>query len=160
ERYDGTVPAQKLLSCVLRIRQKSDMSVGLAHVAAVLVGSGREKLERLGHTSLSTYGIGRDKSRGEWQTIGRGPIALGVPRRARDRSAVVEVTPAGREALARRTPVTLTCRAAPSPADQVGGHPQAPGAASPTALPCDEMLLSTLRRLRKDLADARDVPAF
>ena len=60
ERYDGTLPAQKLLSCVLRIRQKSDFSVGLAHVAAVLVGADNEKIRRLGHTELSTYGIGKE----------------------------------------------------------------------------------------------------
>ena len=63
---------------------------------------------------------------------------------------MVEVTPAGREALRARTQVTLTRPAAPA----------ASTASGPAALPCDEALLDTLRRLRKELADAADVPAF
>jgi ATP-dependent DNA helicase RecQ len=150
ERYDGTVPVQKLLSCVLRIRQKSDLAVGLRHVAAVLVGASSDKLRRLGHASLSTYGIGKDRPRDEWQAIGRELIQKGLLRQTEDRFPVVEVTPAGREALAKRTPVTLTRPAAPAPS----------AAAGPSALPCDEALLDALRKLRKGLADARDVPAF
>ena len=150
ERYDGTVAAQKLLSCVLRIRQKSGFSVGLAHVAAVLVGADTEKIRRLDHTALSTYGIGKEHARAEWQIIGRELCRLGLLRQTEDRFSTLEVTPAGREALSKRAPVTLTRSAAPSPAP----------AAGPRALAGDEALLDALRRLRKRLADARDVPAF
>jgi ATP-dependent DNA helicase RecQ len=149
ERYDGTLEAQKLLSCVLRIRQKSGLSTGLAHVAAVLVGADTEKIRRLEHASLSTYGIGKEHARAEWQIIGRELIRIGLLQQGEDRFATLEVTPAGREALAQRAPVTLTRSAQTSPA-----------ASAPSALPCDEALLDTLRRLRKSLADARDVPPF
>ena len=64
---------------------------------------------------------------------------------------MVEVTPAGREALTKRSPVTLT---------RVHEAPAARGAAPTAALPFDEALMEALRRLRKELADARDVPAF
>src|SRR6185312_12169387 len=99
ERYDGTLEAQKLLSCVLRIRQKSGLSTGLAHVAAVLVGADTEKIRRLEHASLSTYGIGKEHARAEWQIIGRELIRLGLLQQGEDRFATLEVTPAGREAL-------------------------------------------------------------
>jgi ATP-dependent DNA helicase RecQ len=149
ERYDGTIDAQKLLSCVLRIRQKSDLGVGLAHLAAVLVGSDSEKVRRLGHTELSTYGIGKEHRPKEWQAVGRELLRLGLLRQTGDRFPVVEVTPQGREALMKRSPITLTRQAA-----------AAKTAAAPAALPCDEALLDTLRKLRKALADARDVPAY
>jgi ATP-dependent DNA helicase RecQ len=150
ERYDGTVSAQKLLSCVLRIRQKSDLSVGLAHVAAVLWGADTEKIRRLAHTELSTYGIGKEHDRAGWLSIGRELLRLGLLRQTEDAYPVLEVTPAGREALAKRTPVLLTRASTPPPGSADG----------PVALGCDEVLMDTLRRLRKTLADARDVPAF
>jgi ATP-dependent DNA helicase RecQ len=148
ERYDGTLEAQKLLSCVLRIRQKSDMGVGLSHVAAVLTGAESEKIRRLGHETLSTYGIGKDRPRAEWLTVGRELLRLGLLRLTEEKFSVLAVTPTGREALARRATITLT-RAQ-----------KAAAAAAPAALACDEALMDRLRTLRKALADARDVPAF
>jgi ATP-dependent DNA helicase RecQ len=68
-----------------------------------------------------------------------------------ERFGVVEVTAAGRELLAKRAQVMLTRVVIP---------PSAAQAAGPAALACDEVLLEALRRLRKRLADARDVPAF
>jgi ATP-dependent DNA helicase RecQ len=149
ERYDGTIVAQKLLSCVLRIKQKSDLAVGLAHVAAVLTGSAAEKVTRLGHHQISTYGIGKELHRSEWQAVGRELARLGLLQHTGDRLPVVEVTPAGREALAKRATITLTRQVA---------APQT--SSGPAALACDEALLGTLRQLRKTLADGRDVPAY
>jgi ATP-dependent DNA helicase RecQ len=150
ERYDGTVEAQKMLSCVIRIRQKSGLGAGLAHVAAVLVGSDSEKVRRLGHEELSTYGVGKDRPRAEWLTVGRELLRLGLLRLTEEKLSVLEVTPKGRAILASRSFVMLT-RA------QKKHGPGAPGLAAPA---CDEALLEKLRRLRKALADERDVPAF
>ena len=150
ERYDGTVEAQKMLSCVIRIRQKSGLGAGLAHVAAVLVGSDSEKVRRLGHDALSTYGIGKDKPRAAWLTMGRELLRLGLLRLTEEKLSVLEVTPKGHEILVKREQVMLT-RA------QSKRTPAAPGL---SALACDEALLEALRRLRKTLADERDVPAF
>ncbi len=114
ERYDGTVEAQKMMSCVLRIQQHSQLSVGLSHVAAVLCGAESEKVRRLGHMELSTYGIGKERSRAEWVSIGRELLRLGLLRLVEhDRWSVLEVTKAGREALSKRAPVSLT-RPAPA----------------------------------------------
>ena len=77
--FDGTLAAQKLLSCVYRIRQKSHFSVGLNHVVEVLTGADTEQIRHWGHAGLSTYGIGREHSRAEWQAIGRELVAPGLP---------------------------------------------------------------------------------
>jgi ATP-dependent DNA helicase RecQ len=149
EPYDGTIVAQKLLSCILRIRQKSDLSVGLSHVAAVLTGSKAEKVTRLGHETLSTYGIGKELDRAEWQAVGRELSRLGFIDHTGDRFPVVEVTPRGREALTKRATITLT-RAIAAPKTATG----------PAAIACDDVLFDALRELRKSLADERDVPAY
>ena len=62
---DATVDAQKLLSCIYRLKQ----SWGLNHVIDVLRGSASEKITQIGHQKLSTYGIGKDKSTAYWRHL-------------------------------------------------------------------------------------------
>jgi len=64
--YDGTLPAQKFLSCVYRIRQASRFGAGLNHVIEVLTGADTDKIRRWNHDQLSTYGIGAELSRPQW----------------------------------------------------------------------------------------------
>src|ERR1044071_6628912 len=63
ETYDGTIVAQKFLSCLYRIAQHSRFNVGLNHVIEILSGADTEKVRRWGHDRLTTYGIGKDLSR-------------------------------------------------------------------------------------------------
>ncbi len=53
---DGTVLAQKILSCVARVDQR----FGVGHVVDVLLGGNTEMIRRCGHDALSTYGLLRD----------------------------------------------------------------------------------------------------
>ena len=57
ETYDGTVVAQKFLSCLYRIAQVSRFNVGLNHVIEILTGADTDKIRRWGHDRLSTYGL-------------------------------------------------------------------------------------------------------
>src|SRR5213594_2220439 len=77
ETFDGTIPAQKFLSCVHRILAKSGFGFGLNHVVDVLRGADTEAIRQRGHTGLSTYGIGRELKREAWQAIGRELLRLG-----------------------------------------------------------------------------------
>src|SRR5213075_275355 len=54
ETFDGTLAAQKFLSCIYRIRERSRFSVGLNHVVEVLTGAESDKIRRWGHDQLST----------------------------------------------------------------------------------------------------------
>src|SRR6266545_1394444 len=71
DRYDGTLAAQKLLSCVYRIRERSRFDLGLNHAIEVLAGADTEKIRKWRHDQLSTYGIGKEHTRAEWQAIDR-----------------------------------------------------------------------------------------
>ena len=148
--YDGTLAAQKFLSCVYRIRERSQFGVGLNHVVEVLTGADTDKIRRWGHTQLSTYGIGREHNRAEWGAIGRELIRLGFLRQSTEKFSTLELTPEGRAVLTQRQKVTLT-------------RPVAPGEARTTRageIACDELLFEKLRLLRKRLADERDLPAY
>ena len=80
QTWDGTVAAQKFLSCVYRIREKSGFGVGIQHVVEVLAGADTEKIRKWDHHRLSTYNIGHEHSRAEWSAIGRELVRLGLLR--------------------------------------------------------------------------------
>ena len=86
DTFDGTVAAQKFLSCVYRIWQKSGFGMGLNHVVEVLTGADSDPIRRWRHEELSTYGIGREHSRPRWQAIGRELVRLGYLRQRAENS--------------------------------------------------------------------------
>jgi ATP-dependent DNA helicase RecQ len=151
ETFDGTIPAQKFLSCVWRVQQKSGFAFGLNHIVEVLTGADTETLRQRGHDQLTTYGIGRELDRNAWCAIGRELLRLGLVEIASDKYAVLQVTAAGREALRARTPITLTTlpKTRPARARKRTGE-----------IECDEALFEKLRALRRTLADERHVPAY
>ncbi len=152
--FDGTLAAQKFLSCVFRIRQKSGFGVGLNHVIEVLTGADTEKIRKWGHGQLSTYGIGREHSRPEWAALGRELVRLGYLRQTSEKFSVLGIwTAAGGNLLKERTPVTLT-KPVTAP------EPRTSKTRRAGELTCDEVLFDRLRLLRKTLADERDVPAY
>jgi ATP-dependent DNA helicase RecQ len=93
QNFDGTIAAQKVLSCVYRIREHSRFAVGLNHVIEVLTGADTEKVRKWGHNHLSTYGIGTEHKRADWQAIGRELVRLGFLRQSTDKFTTVELTP-------------------------------------------------------------------
>jgi ATP-dependent DNA helicase RecQ len=151
ETFDGTVPAQKFLSCVYRIHARHGFGFGLGHVVDVLRGADTEAIRQRGHNQLSTYGIGNELKRGEWQAIGRELLRLGLVECASGKFATLSLTPGGIEALKRRTPIILTKQIdiAEKRARTRAG-----------AIECDEVLFERLRALRRKLADERSVPAY
>ena len=151
ETFDGTIPAQKFLSCVHRIHAKSGFGFGVNHIADVLRGADTEAIRQRNHNELSTYGIGRELKREAWQAIGRELLRLEFIECAPGKFATLSLTPAGRDALRHRTPITLTKQIEVVARDQK---------ARAGAIECDEVLFERLRGLRRRLADERNVPAY
>ncbi len=150
ETWDGTVAAQKFLSCVYRIKQHSGFGVGVNHVVEVLTGADTDRIRKWGHKELSTYGIGNEHDRRDWAAIGRELVRLGFLDQDASRFNVLELTPEGAAVLKSREKVLLTRALTP------------PVAAKPRAgsIECDDALFDTLRQLRKRLADERNVPPY
>ncbi len=148
--WDGTLAAQKFLSCVYRIREKSRFGVGIQHVIEVLCGADTEKVRKFGHQNLSTYNIGDGHTRAEWGAIGRELVRLGLLFQNAEKFNIVELTDAGRTALKSRQKITLTRPVTPTgPAKHRAGE-----------IACDEVLFEKLRGLRKQLADEQAVPPY
>ena len=73
EVWDATEPARMALSCVYRTGQ----CFGAGHVIDVLMGKVTERITRLGHDRLSTYGIGRQTNVAMWRSVFRLLVAEG-----------------------------------------------------------------------------------
>jgi ATP-dependent DNA helicase RecQ len=74
ETWDGTVAAQKALSCVYRTGQR----FGAAHLTDILMGNSTRRVQRLGHDRLKTFGVGQDLPQNEWRSVFRQLMAAGL----------------------------------------------------------------------------------
>ncbi|MDR1852746.1 MAG: DNA helicase RecQ [Propionibacteriaceae bacterium] len=75
ETWDATIPAQKLLSTVLRLARERGQAFGAGQIVDILRGKETEKVKRWHHETLSTFGIGADLSDSEWRSLARALLA-------------------------------------------------------------------------------------
>jgi ATP-dependent DNA helicase RecQ len=166
ETFDGTVEAQKFLSCVYRVREKSGFDFGVNQIAEVLTASESEKVKKWDHQEVSTYGIGTEHSQAQWKLVGRELVRLGYLHQIPEKFNVLQVTDEGRRALKERQPIQLAKSILESRGKQTRAEKDRsiPGYRARSQrsgeIACDEVLFDRLRRLRKRLADKRGVPAY
>ncbi|MDB9313970.1 DNA helicase RecQ [Spirulina sp. CS-785/01] len=143
---DWTIEAQKFLSCVARCREK----FGITHIIDVLRGSRKKKVEQYGHHLLSTYGIGKDKSKDQWKLLARSLLHQGLMSKTTDGYGVLKLNKKSWEILRKQRSVSI---AVP--------HQKAVKSQDTSSLSVEaEMLFDRLRSLRKRLADANNVPPY
>jgi ATP-dependent DNA helicase RecQ len=75
EAWDGTVPAQKLLSAVFRLQRERGQKFGAGHVIDILLGRQTARVGQHGHDSLTVFGIGGDLREAEWRGVVRQLLA-------------------------------------------------------------------------------------
>lgn len=71
--WDGTVAAQKALSCVYRTGQ----NFGVGYLIDVLLGHDTDRVKQWMHNKVSTFGIGKELDDKIWRAVFRQLIALG-----------------------------------------------------------------------------------
>jgi ATP-dependent DNA helicase RecQ len=74
ETWDGTLVAQKALSCVYRTGQM----FGSVYLIDVLLGKDSERIRHFGHDTVSTFGIGKELNETEWKSVFRQLVAAGM----------------------------------------------------------------------------------
>ncbi|MGB0835946.1 MAG: DNA helicase RecQ [Psychrobium sp.] len=152
KHFDGTVVAQKALSCVYRVQQ----NFGVAYVIDVLRGSKNQRILDYGHDKLTTYGIGVEHSTEYWLSIFRQLIHLGYLRQDITRSSVLMLNPEARAVLKGEKRVEL---AVPRLQAITKGS-SAKGRSRKDDYDYDEVLFAKLRTLRKTIADDQGVPPY
>ncbi len=78
ESWDGTIPAQMLLSTVLRLDRERNQKFGAGQAIDILLGLRTEKVVQHKHDSLTVFGIGTQLSKNEWSGVVRQLLAQGL----------------------------------------------------------------------------------
>ena len=146
-QFDATQAAQKVLSCVYRIKQQGD----IAHVIEVLRGEASIKVKQLEHHQVSTFGIGKSEMPSYWFAIIRQLIHLGYLQQDIAQQSSLCLTSASRRILKGEEPLML----ATPRLQQASYWRQGQGDKS-----YDRVLFAELRALRKDIADSEDIAPF
>lgn len=147
---DVTEDARKALSCVYRVAQR----YGMGHVIDVLRGSKKERIMQLGHNSLSTYGIGTDKSQAYWGGLLHHLVYGGFLQQDVGNYSVLTLTEAAWPVLrGEKTLAMAAPRVKPAGVSKLTRHKSGD-------TDYDEELFKKLRDLRKKLADGAGVPPF
>ena len=148
DRFEATEAVRKALSAMLR----SDERFGGGHVIDILLGNKTDKICAHGHDFLSTFGVGKEFSKSQWQAIFRQMMGHDLIRPDSSRHGALRMTDAALPLL--RGAASLTLRA-----DTVKSAPPARRVKALVSED-DAPLLSALRAKRRVLAEAANVPAY
>ena len=152
QSWDGTIAAQKALSCVYRSGQR----FGAAHVIDILRGADTAKIRQHGHASLSTYGIGNDLDSKQWRSVFRQLVAAGLLEVDVEGHGALRLTNGSSDVLKGRRTLSLRTEA------RAGTRRRERGAGLPAAaLPPEAAArFEALRQWRSEAARAQGVPAY
>lgn len=99
---DVTIPSQKLMSCIFRLKQH----YGAAYVIDVLLGSKQKRIMENHHNELSTWGIGKELEKSDWFELTDLLIETGYILKVGEYN-VLAVSKMGVLALTNRTQIKL-----------------------------------------------------
>ncbi|MEA3404447.1 MAG: DNA helicase RecQ [Pseudomonadota bacterium] len=153
--FDAKIAAQKVLSCVYRLNQ----GFGLKYVVDILRGAKQEKILNAGHDALSTYGVGKEFSSDEWQSIIRQLIHLGYIYQDVQNYSVLKFTELSGDLLKGKVELQLALPKKPASASGKASRP-ANKAGADDLLDNDRIIFDELRALRKEIAESEDVPPY
>ncbi|ANF33356.1 ATP-dependent DNA helicase RecQ [Leifsonia xyli] len=157
DSWDGTVPAQKLLSTVVRLKRERNQRFGASHLIDILRGRRTSRVEQYGHDQLATWGIGDDLSESQWRGVARQLIAQELLK-PEGEYGVLTITPASAEVLSGGRQVVL--RTEPDRPERTSRSSRSAGSASTELAPHDEPLFEALRNWRAGQAREQGVPAY
>jgi ATP-dependent DNA helicase RecQ len=75
EVWDGTVPAQKLLSTIVRLKRERNQEFGAGHLIDILRGKTTARTAQWSHEKIATWGIGADLTEQQWRGVVRQLLA-------------------------------------------------------------------------------------
>ncbi|MFI7741594.1 DNA helicase RecQ [Kocuria rhizosphaericola] len=155
EAFDGTVPAQKLMSTIVRLQRERGQQFGAGHLVDILLGRETERVVRMRHTELTTFGIGTELSDQEWRGVVRQLLAQGLLR-VQGEYSVLALTEAAGEVLRGRKEVRLRRE----PERSKAARAPRTAAAPPVLDEAQQELFQQLRAWRSTVAKEQGVPAY
>ena len=147
--FDGTVAAQKALSCIYRLKGKEPIT----NVVDVLRGSQNEHTLSKNYNRLKTYGVGQDISWNNWQQYILQLINLGYAEIAFHQGNALKLTKHAKDVLFEGKKVHL----AKTPDRKIQS---ASTSSSSEKIAAENSLFEKLRQLRLEIAREEEIPAY
>ncbi|WP_410665251.1 DNA helicase RecQ [Amycolatopsis sp. lyj-84] len=157
ETWDGTIPAQKLLSTIVRLQNERRQKFGAGQIIDILLGKSTPKVTQHRHDSLKVFGIGTELKEPEWRAVVRQLLAQGLAAVEGDYGSLVltegssEVLNGQRKVQLRREPERAAKASARSSAKKAAAADM-PAEAAP--------VFELLRSWRAATAKEQGVPAY
>ncbi|RLJ99939.1 DNA helicase RecQ [Ruegeria conchae] len=148
EVFDGTTPVRMALSAILRTEEW----FGAGHLIDILLANETDKIRARRHDNLSTYGIGKDWSRPQWQAIFRQMMGRDLVRPDPERLGALRMTETAKPILKGEAQIDLR-------KDTIRKATRRPAVKAMVSEE-DAPLLSALKAKRRALAEAARVPAY
>jgi ATP-dependent DNA helicase RecQ len=160
ETWDGSVAAQKALSCIYRTGQR----FGAVHLIDVLLGKPTPRVEQFRHSNLAVFGVGRDQSEAQWRGIYRQLVAMGYATVDLEGYGGLSLTPASRAVLKGEQSVTFRrdqAQPKKSREERVAERSVERARKSGVEItPANEPLWQALRETRTRIAREQGVPPY
>lgn len=150
QTFDGTAEAQKLLSAVIRLKER----FGTGYIIDFLKGSESKKIWNE-HKLLPTFGKGKDRSRDEWKEWIRTLIEQGYLQQSDGEFTLLKLTEQSRKVLYDGEKVLLPIVQSKKENQKKSG---AVTNNNPTIY--DKILFELLRSIRTDFAIKQQVPPY
>jgi ATP-dependent DNA helicase RecQ len=155
---DVTEAARKALSAVHRTGYR----FGSAHLVDVLLGADTAKIRQMGHQELSVYGLGKELDRGQWRSLFRQLVSLGLLVADPEARGGLRFGPQDlvRPLLRGETPLALPL---PPPSRERRATPAGPAAARESFVNLSALAQATFRALkswRMEQARQQGVPPY
>ena len=156
DTWDGLVPAQKLLSTIVRLQRERNQAFGAGHLVDILRGASTERIRQQGHDKLATYGLGADLTDQDWRSVIRQLLARGIIV-ARGEYGVLAIGDEGAAVLRGEAAVPLRRDVL---GRSGGGSRARKAAATESVAEGDRDLFEALRAWRAAVAKEQGVPAY
>ncbi len=160
ETFDASVPAQKAISCAHR----TDQRYGVTYLIEVLLGADSERIRNSRHEQVSTYGIGKDLSKFEWQNIFRQLIAGNLLAPNVDGHGGLHITSKGKTFIKEKLslPMRHYVKTSNTERDSISGTRKTKKSTALATLTsqADQTLYTSLRVARGALAKSQNVAAY
>jgi ATP-dependent DNA helicase RecQ len=154
QTFDGTIACQKALSAARRTGER----FGQGYLIDLLLGQSDERMARLGHDRLPTFGVGAELDRRAWQSVFRQLVAGGFLEPDLDGYGGLRLAGDAAKVLRGERTVALRRERPPSPARRLGRNAESTPAVLENA--ADRDLFEALRARRRELAKASGIAPF
>lgn len=152
ETWEGTIAAQKALSCVFRTGQR----FGVNYLIDVLLGKTAPRILQMGHDKVSTWGLGKELKQAQWHSVYRQLMTRGLVTVDVDGYGSLKLTEKSRPVLQGKEAIYFRKDMAKDRTSVKKGSSKQPFQNDSAA----RGLWEALRAKRKQLADKQGVPAF